>query len=211
MTRDHPAPLRPARARRNAEWVVAAAGARVSHGGARRQGLACEPVEPVDGPAASLLLRVSGAERGSVRARPVRHDPLDRHQPFPPDCTSARTGSSAVDAWRRRPKTVADLREEDIDYQTLRASGPGGQHVNKTDSAVRATHRPDRPDRPSQDQRSQFANRKIARLKLAMLIEEQRGRSEDQARRSEWELHQQLERGNPVRTYAGPQFRLKTG
>jgi peptide chain release factor len=80
------------------------------------------------------------------------------------------------------PDLVPDLKAEDIDYQTLRASGPGGQHVNKTDSAVRATHRPTGLVATAQEQRSQHANRKLARLKLAMMIEEQRGASRDQAR-----------------------------
>jgi peptide chain release factor len=102
------------------------------------------------------------------------------------------------------------LKAEDIDYQTLRASGPGGQHVNKTDSAVRATHRPTGLVATAQEQRSQHANRKLARLKLAMMIEEQRGVSRDKARRSQWSLNQQLERGNPVRTYKGVRFTPKS-
>lgn len=67
-----------------------------------------------------------------------------------------------------------ELREEDIAYRTLRASGPRGQHVNTTDSAVRAIHTPTGLAILSQDQGSQFANKKIARLKLAILFDEQR-------------------------------------
>ncbi|WP_255367637.1 hypothetical protein [Caulobacter sp. UNC279MFTsu5.1] len=43
-----------------------------------------------------------------------------------------------------------------------------------------------------------------------MMIEEQRAASRDKARRSQWSLHQQLERGNPVRTYKGVRFTPKS-
>ena len=105
-----------------------------------------------------------------------------------------------------QPEAMIDLKEEDIDYQAMRASGPGGQHVNKTDSAVRATHRPTGLVTTAQEQRSQHANRKLARLKLALLLEERREQSQAQGRTAEWTFHKQLERGNPVRTYAGPRF-----
>jgi peptide chain release factor len=104
---------------------------------------------------------------------------------------------------------MTDLREEDIDYQAMRASGPGGQHVNKTDSAVRATHRPSGLVATAREQRSQHANRKLAQLKLAMMIEDRHRQSRNDARRSQWSLHQQLERGRPVRTYAGAGFEPK--
>jgi peptide chain release factor len=92
----------------------------------------------------------------------------------------------------------------------MRASGPGGQHVNKTDSAIRATHRPSGLVTTAQEQRSQHANRKLARLKLAIILEELRGQSLGEVRRSQWQVHRELERGNPVRVYAGPRFLLRS-
>ncbi|WP_240345130.1 peptide chain release factor-like protein [Novosphingobium sp. THN1] len=76
------------------------------------------------------------------------------------------------------------------------ASGPGGQHVNKTDSAVRALHRPSGLVANAQEQRSQHANRKLARLKLAIMLEERRGQSKDEARRVQWQSHRELEPGS---------------
>ena len=55
----------------------------------------------------------------------------------------------------------------DIRYEAVRASGPGGQHVNKTDSAVRATHLPSGLSVKVQTERSQHANKRLARALLA--------------------------------------------
>jgi peptide chain release factor len=59
----------------------------------------------------------------------------------------------------------------------------------------------------SQDQRSQFANKKIARLKLAMLLDERRRADEAGGKRARWDQSRELERGNAVRTYEGERFR----
>lgn len=104
---------------------------------------------------------------------------------------------------------VPQLREADIAYQTLKASGPGGQHVNKTESAVRATHLPTGLTAVSQAQRSQFANKKLTRLKLALLLQERQLAAQSQRDSEMWTTHKTLERGNAVRVYEGPKFRLK--
>jgi len=90
---------------------------------------------------------------------------------------------------------------------TDNAQRPGVARAS--DSAVRA-HRPSGLVATAQEQRSQHANRKLARLKLARMIEEKRRQSQDYARRSQWSLHWQLERGSPVRVYSGAGFRLKS-
>ena len=102
-----------------------------------------------------------------------------------------------------------DLQERDIVYQAMRASGPGGQHVNKTDSAVRATHVPSGLTTVSQNQRSQHANKKVARLKLALMLRERREREVAEGKSARWAQNHQLERGNAVRTYEGVAFRLR--
>lgn len=104
---------------------------------------------------------------------------------------------------------IPEFDDKDINYQTIRASGPGGQHANKTDSAVRATHLPTGMSSLSQDQRSQFANKKIARLKLAVIFEEQKQSERDKSKLGFWQQHRALERGNEVRCYEGLRFRLK--
>ena len=70
-----------------------------------------------------------------------------------------------------------EIREEDIEMQVYRASGAGGQHVNKTSSAVRLTHTPTGIVVASQQERSQFQNKdncmKMLRAKLAELKAQQ--------------------------------------
>jgi peptide chain release factor 2 len=91
--------------------------------------------------------------------------------------------------------------EEDLQVDTYRASGAGGQHVNKTDSAVRITHRPTGIVVQCQNERSQSANKQTAlamlRSKLAEL-EERRRREEIAAERGD---AQDVNFGSQIRSY----------
>ena len=92
---------------------------------------------------------------------------------------------------------------EEIRFETLRASGPGGQHVNKTDSAVRATHLASGISVKVQSERSQHANKRLARLLIAWKLEQQR-QSDGAVLKSERRMfNHQIERGNPLRTFSG--------
>jgi peptide chain release factor len=185
------------------EWVVSEL-TRLWDREAMAAGLVCTPVEPIDGPAASVLLRLSGADADAFAAARTGTIRWIGTSPFRP-LHKRRNWFVGVKR-APLPDEIPDFREADIRYQTLRASGPGGQHVNKTDSAVRATHLPTGLSTLSQDQRSQFANKKIARLKLAMLFDEQRRASEAGGKRALWDQNRELERGNAVRTYEGTRF-----
>jgi protein subunit release factor B len=65
---------------------------------------------------------------------------------------------------------------KDCDVETFRGSGPGGQHRNKTESAVRMTHRPTGIVRVASDERSQLLNRKIALERIWRAVEARRRR-----------------------------------
>lgn len=104
---------------------------------------------------------------------------------------------------------VPELQERDIQYQTMRATGPGGQHVNTTDSAVRATHVPTGVSVIAREERSQHMNRKLAIAKLTMIFAERQSSERQDAKEAMWRQHHNLERGNAVRTYEGSKFKRK--
>jgi peptide chain release factor len=90
---------------------------------------------------------------------------------------------------------------KDVKWETMRASGPGGQHVNRTESAVRVTHLPTGIQASAAEERSQHRNRKLALARLAQKLAEVDAKQHGEAREKRWRAHQELERGNPVRVY----------
>jgi peptide chain release factor len=96
----------------------------------------------------------------------------------------------------------------DVRFETARSSGKGGQKVNKTETAVRATHIPTGKSVVSRDERSQFINKQIALERLAALLEDEQEEREQKNRSTLRHTHYELERGNPVRTYDGETLRL---
>lgn len=100
----------------------------------------------------------------------------------------------------RTPETQTfDARE--VRYETMRASGPGGQHVNRTESAVRAIHVPTGIIAMATEERSQHRNRALALARLAARIHETNEQNRSNANRERREQHDALERGNPIRRF----------
>lgn len=106
---------------------------------------------------------------------------------------------------------TSNLHDADIVYESFRAGGPGGQHQNTTDSAVRAIHRPTGLVAVARDMRSQHRNKARAKTRLAELMMAQAAADADAARQTQNQLHMQLERGNPVRSFQGPDFKPMKG
>lgn len=100
----------------------------------------------------------------------------------------------------------AALHDHELHFETLRASGPGGQHVNKTDSAVRATHIPSGLSVKVQTERSQHANKRLARALLAHKLAGMASDAANAARTERWLQHQSVERGNAGRVFKGDSF-----
>ncbi|MDL2303510.1 peptide chain release factor H [Dysgonomonas sp. OttesenSCG-928-D17] len=94
--------------------------------------------------------------------------------------------------------------EKEIRYETLRASGPGGQHVNKTESAVRAVHIPTGLSVTASDQRSQLQNKKLATERLLIKLAAWNVEQAMRIAQSNWSNHNSLERGNPVKVIEAP-------
>ncbi len=106
---------------------------------------------------------------------------------------------------------VADvnLNPADLKIDTFRASGAGGQHINKTDSAVRITHLPTGLVAECQDGRSQHANKASALRVLAARIKDQQLRAQQSAIASTRKsLIGSGDRSERIRTYNFPQGRV---
>jgi len=106
------------------------------------------------------------------------------------------------------PESVP-LSELDLRIETMKAGGPGGQHVNTTESAVRVVHIPTGLIAMGRDVRSQNANRKRALERLSILVARHRQRQMAKVQKQRWDAHNELVRGNPVRVYKGKDFLLK--
>jgi peptide chain release factor len=104
------------------------------------------------------------------------------------------------------PPADIEVSEKDLIIQRVKASGPGGQKVNKTSSAVRIIHKPSGISIKAQDQRSQSKNYGAARQRLSERIRQTNQQRKEAAESTLRENHTTLERGNPVRIFKGKRF-----
>ncbi len=97
--------------------------------------------------------------------------------------------------------------EKDIQFQTTRSQGSGGQNVNKVNTAVRATHIPTGQSVFVQDSRSQLENKKLSVARLKEKVLQQNIIQLQKRMQDTWNNHLQVQRGNPVRTFSGTDFK----
>ncbi len=139
---------------------------------------------PEPGTAQSALVSISGGNvlnsfatswRGTVQ--------WTARSPFRPE-HKRKNWFVGVDVLEPVDETRFD--PKDVRWETMRASGPGGQHVNRTESAVRVTHLPTGVQ---------------ALARLVQTLDNINSKRYGDAREERWRAHQVLERGNPVRIF----------
>lgn len=96
-----------------------------------------------------------------------------------------------------------------VQYQSLKSSGPGGQHVNKTESAVRATYTILGISAVASEERSQRQNKKLALARLAKMIKESNQEKIQHSKHVLRNQHGSIQRGNPRVFFEGEEFKIK--
>lgn len=145
------------------------------------------------GPAASLLPTWAGSVQWRGRS-PFR--PQHRRRSF----------FVGVEVLQPPDTRATKLDPRDLTFEAVRMGGPGGQHANKTETAVRVRHEPTGVIAMAREERSQHQNRRLALARLAVLLAEREAAAQAQADKARWAQHRDLVRGAPVRIYEGPAF-----
>jgi len=178
---------------------------------AERRGFRTEMLDTSPGEEAgikSAMLEINGEYAyGYLRAEHGVHR-LVRLSPF--DSDHARHTSFAMVEVLPEAEEAAEVKinPDDLKVETFRSSGPGGQNMQKTSSAVRMTHIPSGLVVSCQSERSQYQNKEIAlKVLQARLLEQERIKRADERAKLKGE-HQSAAWGNQIRSYVLHPYRM---
>jgi peptide chain release factor 2 len=177
-----------------------------------RKGFRVELLEESPGEVAgikSATLKVGGDYAyGHLRTESGVHR-LVRKSPF--DANNRRhTSFASVFVYPEADETIdIEINPADLRIDTFRASGAGGQHVNKTDSAIRITHLPTNIVVQCQNDRSQHRNRAEAMAMLKSKLYELELRKRDQEKQALEDSKTDIAWGHQIRSYVLDQSRIK--
>jgi len=179
---------------------------------AERKGFTVEVLEQSDGEVAGIKgasLKISGDYAyGHLRTETGVHR-LVRKSPF--DSGNRRhTSFSSVFVYPEVDDSIeVDINPADLRIDTYRASGAGGQHINKTDSAVRITHIPTNIVVQCQNDRSQHKNRAEAMSMLKSRMYEEELRKRNAEKQALEDTKSDIGWGHQIRSYVLDQSRIK--
>ncbi len=105
--------------------------------------------------------------------------------------------------------TAITFDTKNLIYSTFRGSGPGGQHRNKVETAVRVVHVPTKISATASDSKSQLQNKKTALMKLKLVMEKHRMEMLQAKVDEHWKEHLSLKRGGPVKVFEGRNFKAR--
>jgi peptide chain release factor 2 len=178
---------------------------------AERKGFTTETIDLLPGDEAgvkSVTFTASGPyAHGYLKSESGIHR-LVRISPF--DASGRRhTSFAAVQVLPEVDDRIAiDIQDNDLRVDTFRASGPGGQHVNKTSSAVRLTHLPTGLVVSSQSERSQHRNKELAMKVLRARLYNLEKRKQEEKKHEMQETQKDIAWGSQIRSYTLQPYRM---